>query len=273
MPKTNKLTSNTHPIIVAIPIVLSAVALLVAMIALLSIPQIPSGVQPPSQPPAATPPHLQAVVECAGDGDWPMGDLGCCTGLKVDAGACDNGVCLPGPRTPCINCGDGVCADWEDECTCPMDCGDCEPECGGIRGIDCPNGYFCTNITSGDDLFEEVGYCRKINVERLGACLQNRSIGIVCSTTYDCARQRQLLGNLFGYLKVEYDDNLTKCSNYGDSCKFYNDTEMVVWVLPDNAPFPSYEPYAIYPQFDKPTYTGARSMERIAKLAMCEEEL
>lgn len=56
------------------------------------------------------------------------GELRCCEGLEPVARVWvgESGECLPPsfwpPAMICLACGDGVCTEAEDKCTCPVDC-------------------------------------------------------------------------------------------------------------------------------------------------------
>ncbi len=102
------------------------------------------------------------------------------------------------------------------------------PVCGGVAGMKCPNGYFCKY--SEPWIPDEVASCRKINQSKLAACIKLRKITVTCSSEYQCARQKELLGPVFQSLYIRYDDALTDCAQYGDSCETeYHDREMLAW--------------------------------------------
>jgi len=140
-----------------------------------------------------------------------------------------------------------------------------EPEekiiCGGIGGTPCPNGYFCTDIPK--DITDGTGICKKIDLEKAEECLKTRNVTVVCSTEFNCSKQRELLGNLFQYLNVKYDNELTNCSKAGliqydpdvTRCEYYNDTEYLGWIVPN-----------------KPPYRGTRPMDQVLWIAGCKIE-
>ncbi len=128
------------------------------------------------------------------------------------------------------------------------------PMCGGLAGTQCPNGYTCVFPNpAGPD---QVGACRKIDQEKLAACIKTRNITVTCSTTYQCAKEKELLGPVFQSLTVKYDDALTDCSKYGDKCETeYQDKEMVMWSNPGR----------------DQSLQGAMTMERLGYLFDCEQ--
>jgi hypothetical protein len=68
-----------------------------------------------------------ACIALGGAGDAVSSSTGCCAGLNPVSPAAEkdaNGFCVQ--KTGyfvCLSCPDGVCADNEDECSCPDDCG------------------------------------------------------------------------------------------------------------------------------------------------------
>jgi hypothetical protein len=138
--------------------------------------------------------------------------------------------------------------------------------CGGVAGFQCPNGYYCAGMER--NVSDAMGVCKKIEIEKLANCLKSRDITVVCSTTYKCKKQRELLGDLFQHLTVRYDDTYTDCKKYGTLCETeYEDVEMVGWIIPKGRPYPL-EPANQYPN---PTFRGARTMEQIMWLSGCQE--
>ena len=138
--------------------------------------------------------------------------------------------------------------------------------CGGKAGVQCPNGYYCTDIPP--DVLDATGVCKKINVEQFATCLQQRHVTVVCSTRAQCHRQRELLGDIFRYLDVRYDDDETNCEQYGRLCETeYGDVEMVAWIIPKGPPYPLEEAN----KYPSPTLRGTRTMEQVMWLSGCME--
>ncbi|EKE14700.1 MAG: hypothetical protein ACD_12C00336G0003 [uncultured bacterium] len=143
-----------------------------------------------------------------------------------------------------------------------------EISCAGFAGTQCPNGYYCTDIPP--NILDASGVCKKIDLDKLSSCLQNRDVTIVCSTKFDCKKQRELLGDLFQFFKVKYDDDYTDCEKYGNLCESeYNDTEMIGWIIPKEEPYPMREAN----KYPNPTFRGARTMEQVIGLTGCEKEV
>ena len=143
-----------------------------------------------------------------------------------------------------------------------------ELHCGGKAGVQCPNGYACILEKSFPYATEAMGICQQIDIKTLDKCLQSRDVTVVCSTQYRCKKQRELLGDLFQYLTVQYDDNETDCKKYGTLCDTeYHDAEMIGWIIPKGAPYPL-EHANRYP---RPTFRGTRTMEQVMGLAGCSE--
>jgi len=73
------------------------------------------------------PKEKSSIELCIKEGDYsnPFWDSGCCIGLieslvyEIDESG--NCIALTGPNI-CINCGDGLCKEWENRCNCPDDC-------------------------------------------------------------------------------------------------------------------------------------------------------
>ena len=137
-------------------------------------------------------------------------------------------------------------------------------DCGGLLGSHCPTGYFCKypvpNPTDGP------GRCGRIDQSKLAACLKTKNVTIICSTKYQCAKQKELLGDMFQYLKVKYDDSLADCAKYGrNNCDTnYQDNEMINWII-QNSPYP--------PSNQSGTlFLGTRDMSGLAWMTNCPIE-
>lgn len=111
--------------------------------------------------------------------------------------------------------------------------------CAGIGGIQCPNGYYCYIAPEYSQIADAMGDCYKIDLETATKCLKNVDVTVICSTKYKCARQKELLGDLFQYLKIKYDDEFTDCSKRGlmtydpdiSKCDWYHDKEYLGWII------------------------------------------
>jgi hypothetical protein len=99
--------------------------------------------RPPQEGVSCLPPKTGPCSETGQEYD-PMFDpeaVGCCEGLSpaalnvVPTTECEGGPCVPEGMNPrctesdptfpaqvCIDCGDGICAPYENSCTCPEDC-------------------------------------------------------------------------------------------------------------------------------------------------------
>lgn len=72
--------------------------------------------------------EVHPSAELCDDGNIRSGD-GCSSQCLLE----DGWVCASGAPTVCRRCGDGVCAQGEDQCTCPVDC----------AGATCGDGLCC----------------------------------------------------------------------------------------------------------------------------------
>ena len=92
----------------------------------------------------------QTCLDAGGMAEDAPGSPPCCGGLQpipatVFVGGGTATECMEDEAFyVCTNCGDGVCEEWESECTCKEDClssGDsCADEGGTCKGV-CPNGW------------------------------------------------------------------------------------------------------------------------------------
>jgi hypothetical protein len=113
--------------------------------------------------------------ECLGAGEgvddiMPV-DLACCEGLGMieNLWVGEDGECEIGPGFYCSACGNWECEPWENECSCPADCGITPPEWCDPSGNDsanCPSDMFCAGPAYACDVDGLVGTC----VDTGGVC-------------------------------------------------------------------------------------------------------
>ena len=128
---------------------------------------------------------------------WDPGGLDCCGGLvpslisEVDAatGSC---VVMDGAMV-CLPCGDGVCAEDEDECSCPEDCADdCVRAGGNVFPWDPSYGVCCPGLAAAGvmDYDPTTGECQPLLGGAVciacgdGICGPGESL---CNCPADCA--------------------------------------------------------------------------------------
>lgn len=115
----------------------------------------------------------ESDVECLGEGegldDISAQEIECCEGLTpIENGWMeDDGGCEYGPGFFCSDCGNQECDPWENECSCPQDCGMMPPEWCEPWGTDassaCPDtSMFCVAPAFSCDTPGVYGDCMEI---------------------------------------------------------------------------------------------------------------